>query len=260
MTAGDIITRSSELLDARETCVLVTLVEASGSTPQDAGAKMIVSREGHSAGTIGGGLLEAKAIKHATAMLDDPPVACVWVDWRLKADVGMTCGGRVKLLFERLGPPSWEVVVFGAGHVSQALTRLLVSLPCRVTCVDPRAEWLAKLPEEVHAVELPAPADYADRLPCNAYVLCMTQGHRSDLPVLQRMLALPTRFPYVGVIGSKAKAAVLRKELAEAGVDAQKLDFHCPVGLPVGSNHPGEIAVSIAAQLLEVRDAAVSSV
>ena len=55
------------------------------------------------------------------------------------------------------------------------------------------------------------------------------------------------------MIGSAAKAAVLRKELTAAGVDPERLTFLCPVGLPIGTNHPGEIAVSIAAQLLEVR-------
>ncbi len=257
MTPDEILRRSAQLVDSGEPCVAVTLVEATGSTPQDAGAKMIVTTKGFACGTVGGGRIEAKAIDHAAAMFADNAPGCQWVDWNLKADVGMTCGGSVKLLFELFGPARWQITMFGAGHVAQALARLLTTLPCKLTCIDPRGDWLAKLPPEVTTVQLATPADYVDQIPTGAQVLCMTQGHRSDLPVLQRLLKLPTQFPFVGVIGSKAKAAVLRKELTAAGVEPAKLDFHCPVGLPIGTNHPGEIAVSIAAQLLEVRDKSV---
>jgi xanthine dehydrogenase accessory factor len=87
----------------------------------------------------------------------------------------------------------------------------------------------------------------------------MTQGHQTDLPVLHR--ALTTRdFPFIGVIGSAAKAAVLRRELVAAGLaPGRAAQFHCPVGLDFGTNHPHEIAVSIAAQLLAERDRLASA-
>lgn len=254
MMPGEVLQRCAEMVAAGERCVLVTLAEATGSTPSDTGAKMLVSVNGLVCGTVGGGRVEAKAIDQARVMLESDATGCHWVDWNLKADVGMTCGGRVKVLFECFGGSEWDIVVFGAGHVAQALARLLVTLPCRVTFVDPRADWLAKLPPQVEAIELAQPADYVDSLSPSTFVVCMTQGHRSDLPVLQRLLASETTHPFLGVIGSKAKAAVLKKELAEAGIPKEKIAFHCPVGLPIGTNHPGEIAVSIAAQLLEVRD------
>lgn len=253
MNQVDFLRRCAELAETATPFVLVTLVEAAGSTPQDTGAKMIVTADGLAAGTVGGGRVEAKAIDEAQAMLaEERPHQLL--DWNLKTDVGMTCGGRVKLFFECPGVSSWRIVVFGAGHVAQALTRLLTTLPCQVTCIDPRPDWLDQLPPGIIKVEANDPAGEIERLPEDAYVLCMTRGHHSDLPVLQRIYELDRRFPYVGVIGSKAKAAVLRKELTAAGLAADKLDFRCPVGLPIGSNHPGEIAVSIVAQLLEVRD------
>jgi xanthine dehydrogenase accessory factor len=213
---------------------------------------MLVTADGLEAGTVGGGRVEARAIAEAQTLLADR-APCKLVDWSLKADVGMTCGGRVKLFFEPVGVARWPVVVFGAGHVTQALAGVLAKLPCQLTCIDPRGDWLAKLPAGVRRVESADPPAEVERLPDGAFVLCMTQGHRSDLPVLVRLFQSGRTFPYVGVIGSKAKAAVLRKELAEAGVPAERAAFHCPVGLPLGSNHPAEIAVSIAAQLLEVR-------
>ena len=91
-------------------------------------------------------------------------------------------------------------------------------------------------------------------MPDQAFLLCLTKGHTSDRPVLQRALG-ERNFPYVGVIGSAAKAAVLRRELRSAGLSATQVRrFHCPVGLDFGSNHPHEIALSIAAQLLTERD------
>lgn len=253
MTHADFLRRSSELADTATPFVVVTLVEASGSTPADAGAKMAVTAEGLAFGTVGGGRVEAKAIDEAQAMLREHTAQRL-VDWSLKADVGMTCGGRVKLYFEAIGVATWPIVIFGAGHVTQALARLLATLPCQVTCIDPRREWLERLPAGVQRIEADDPPSEVERLPDDAFVLCMTRGHASDLPVLRRIFEQGRVFPYLGVIGSKAKAAVLRKELTEAGVPATQQVFHCPVGLPIGTNHPSEIAVSITAQLLAVRD------
>jgi len=255
MSNLDFLNRCQALADSGTPYVLVTLIEAIGSTPQDIGARMLVATEGISAGTVGGGRVEAKAIREAQEMLAEG-VDHRLHDWSLKADVGMTCGGRMRLFFQTFGMPSWQVVIFGAGHVTQALARQLLHLPsCGVTCIDPREDWLAQLPAGIKTVQTDDPPAEVEKLPADAYVLCMTRGHASDLPVLQRIFENGHTFPFLGVIGSNAKAAVLRKELAEVGIGAERAQFHCPVGLPIGSNHPGEIAVSIAAQLLEVRGA-----
>lgn len=252
----DFHNRFGNLLDGGASFVVVTLFDVHGSAPHEVGAKMIVTADGLDFGTIGGGRIEAKAIELALAMLSDGVTtpAIQWVDWSLKADVGMTCGGRVKVLFERVGRSQWNIAIFGAGHVSQALARLLDTIECQVTCIDPRAEWIERMPKSVHTIIAAEPAICVDGLSPDTFVLCMTRGHASDLPVLKRIYDTGRRFPYVGVIGSRAKAAVLRKELAEAAIDPTVMTFHCPIGLPVGRNHPAEIAVSIVAQLLQVRD------
>ena len=239
--------------------VLVTLVEALGSVPQDTGAKMLVTAAGLHAGTIGGGRVEAQALALAQEILAATGPARAqprFVSWTLKGDVGMTCGGAVKLYFEPHPATAWPIVIFGAGHIAQALVPVLLPLPCSLTVFDPRPEWIEKLPRARHLRAEPL-ADLAaaiDTLPADAFVLCMTQGHRTDRPILHRALA--TRdFPFLGVIGSAAKAAVLRRELlAEGLAPALAEKFHCPVGLPFGTNHPHEIALSIAAQLLTERD------
>ncbi|MEO0474961.1 MAG: xanthine dehydrogenase accessory protein XdhC [Planctomycetota bacterium] len=245
--------RFAELKGLGEPFVAVTLVDAHGSTPSDAGSKMIVRAGGHDHGTVGGGKVEAKAIELATSMLSSGEHTR-FVDWSLKTDVGMTCGGRVKFFFERVDNAAWRVVVFGAGHVTQALASLLIKLPCRLTCIDPRPDWLGKLPDGVEAIQTDDPPASVASLRDDSYVLCMTRGHSADRPVLEQIFRLGRRYPYLGVIGSDAKAATLRRELISDGIDEQQIDFRCPVGLPIGSNHPAEIAVSIVAELLQVRD------
>ncbi|MDK2972058.1 MAG: xanthine dehydrogenase accessory factor [Candidatus Sumerlaeota bacterium] len=257
-TNASFLENFTNLLEQGVPFVCVTMVDAVGSTPQDPGSRMLVLESGLHSGTVGGGRVEAKAIVEAQAMLDDPEAAPTrFADWNLQRDVGMTCGGVVRLFFEAYNHAEWNVAVFGAGHVCQALTRLLLTLPCRITVFDSRAEWLDRLPQAatLRRVEEANMASRVAELPANTFVLSMTMGHKLDRPILEEIFRSGRVFPYLGVIGSKSKAAVLRRELLDAGIPEEQVrSFHCPVGLPLGTNHPAEIAVSIAAQLLQVRD------
>ncbi len=252
------IERLAELSATGRPFASVMLIETVGSTPSDAGTKMLVDETGLLFGTVGGGRVEVKAISHAQSLLADADAkSCELVEWNLQRDVGMTCGGVVKLLFETYNLRDWRIVIFGAGHVAQSLVRLLLLLECRVVCVDPRAEWLSKLPQSSNltTMQLTDPREFATSLRADDYVLCMTMGHRTDHPVLQAILERGLSLPYLGVIGSRSKQKVLMRELTEAGISPEiAKQFRCPVGLPLGTNHPGEIAVSVAAELIQVRD------
>ena len=240
--------------------VLVILADALGSTPQESGAKMLVTAAGLHTGTIGGGKVEAKAIEVAQELLASGTGEPRFVNWTLKTDVGMTCGGSVKLYFEPYpaggAGAAWPVWIFGAGHVVQALVPVLAPLDCQLTVVDPRRDWLDRLPRAASAryLQHDNPAELVPTMPDQAFLLCLTKGHASDRPVLQRALA-ERNFPFVGVIGSDAKAEVLRREMIAGGLPAKRArQFLCPVGLPFGNNDPREIALSIVAQLLTERD------
>lgn len=244
------------LVSAGTPVVSVTVVDVKGSVPNDQGAKMLVTEAGLHSGTVGGGRVESKAIERAREMLRPGGPANEFVDWQLNRDVGMTCGGAVKIFFEAYNVATWQIVVIGAGHVAQALVPVLLGFDCRVTCYDSREEWLARLPlsPKLAKVRSDDLAGEVKGLPDNAYVVLMTMGHATDLPILAEILRTRS-FPFLGVIGSRAKAKVLKRDLAAAGMPDEALEaFHCPIGLPIGSNHPGEIAVSIAAQLIQERD------
>ena len=245
-----------DLIESGRPFVLVVLTETLGSAPQEAGAKMLCDADGLIYGTVGGGKVEALALKTAAGLLTNKS-ATAFVDWHLEKDVGMTCGGRVKLYFETYAAADWPIVIFGAGHVAQALVSALLPLKARICCVDARADWIAALPDspKLEKRQCATPAMEIHSLPDSAFVLLMTQGHATDFPVLLECLKLDKPFPYVGVIGSKNKRAVLMKDLIAAGVDpTQAEQFFCPVGLPIGKSEPAEIAMSIVAQLLQVRD------
>lgn len=250
-----------ELLDAGRSFATITLVDIRGSAPQILGAKAIVTESGIESGTVGGGKIEAASIAHAQQMLRTGQSATDFVTWNLQTDIGMTCGGEVKLFFDVHAATTWPIAIFGAGHVAQALVRLLIRLNCHVTCVDPRQEWLDRLPSDpkltLHCIE--SPRELVGQLPVNTFFVLMSKGHATDLPVLAEVLTTRAA-PFVGVIGSKQKASVLRRDLKEMGIVPELVAaFQCPIGLPIGNNTPEEIAISITAQLIQQRDAVASS-
>ncbi|MBV8519419.1 MAG: xanthine dehydrogenase accessory protein XdhC [Acidobacteria bacterium] len=248
----------NELLESGAAFVAVTVVDTLGSTPQDRGAKMLVTENGRHFGTVGGGKIEVRCIDEALGLLRDadaPPTR--FVQWSLEKDIGMTCGGIVRVYFESFNAPRWNIVVFGAGHVASALIELMLRLDCRITCIDPREEWLSRLPSSTKLTKVltsDMPAEVA-KIRDGSFVLLMTMGHTTDRPILIEILRTRT-FPYLGVIGSNAKAKRLRQDVRDAGLpDEAQRAFFCPVGLELGSNHPQEIAISVAAQMLQLRDA-----
>jgi len=258
-TPHGFIEKLAELSQSGTPFVSVTMVDAVGSTPQDAGTKMLADASGLLFGTVGGGRVENQAIEFAQRMLSDRDApATQLVEWNLQRDVGMTCGGVVKLYFEAYNHRTWRIVVFGAGHVAQALIRCLVEMECQIVCVDPRPDWLAKLPHSGKLTKLQTddmPVQVA-KLSDDDFVISMTMGHRTDRPILEEIFREGRQPAYLGVIGSAAKRKVMLRELAEAGIAPEVAErFRCPIGLRIGQNQPGEIAISIAAELIQARDA-----
>lgn len=253
----DYLSAMKSLQDAGKTFVVVTLVKQLGSSPQDVGARALVSADGLEFGTVGGGKVEKRAIEEAQQMIQKK-IAHAYADWNLQKDIGMTCGGVVGFffeLFEQSHP--LNIWVFGAGHIAQELVRLLIRLDAKVTCVDTRSEWIQRLPESPKLTALCTDnmKDLVRQIPDGAYVTLMTMGHGTDLPILIETMKQRTRFSYVGNIGSDQKARRLRQDLLDAGLPQESLEqFHCPMGESFGSNSPVEIAFSIVAQLLKTRD------
>ena len=266
MKRSDFWDVAHELKSSGVSFAVVTLITIRGHAPQDEGAKMIITPQGRHWGTVGGGKVESQAIEHARTLvakkvMDPQPQLLIW---NLQRDVGMTCGGEVTFLFEVFHEDALKIVIFGAGHVGQALVRALEPIECHVTCIDPREDWIARLPQssaKLKAIHVTEPMDQLAQyekhgsLDENSFFYVMTQGHATDLPVAAALMHKYPDAPYFGVIGSQVKALKLRSDLKERGLSDEAIArFHCPLGLPFGTNRPGEIAISIIAELLQIRD------
>lgn len=251
----------ADLFDKKIPFVQITAVEVRGSAPCEQGAKALVTASGIQWGTVGGGNVEAHAIRRAQDLLkpvDGAPVKNCLITWNLQRDVGMTCGGEVKFFFEAHQLNQWTIAVFGAGHVAQKLVPLLCDFDAEVHVIDPRREWLDRFAKRsnLHLHECHDAKDVVPTLPKDTFFVLVSQGHSTDVPALLEVLKRPQPAPYVGVIGSHNKRLIIKRELKEHGIsDPTTLEsFICPMGLAIGTSAPAEIAISISAQLLEYRD------
>ncbi len=232
-----------------EPVALVTVVESSGSVPGKTGFRMLVTPTATD-GTVGGGALEKEAIREARELLAGRGSARTV---RIKvSDIDMQCGGEVVLLIEPLAAacPAW---IFGGGHIAQALAPLAVAAGFGVTVVDHRPEFAD--PPRFGGRARTICGDYAEaarRIPAGAFVVIVTHGHSHDTEVLLEAARIEPRLPYIGMIGSRHKVAETRRRLAEAGVDPGP-NLYTPVGLDLGGDTPGEIAVAIVSEMLGVR-------
>ncbi len=163
--------------------------------------------------------------------------------------------GRTAVI-ERVDPPALAVVC-GAGHVGTEVAPLLARLGFRVVVVDDREEFAS--PErfpDARALVLPFEGALAAvGVDERAYVVIVTRGHVHDLGVLEQALDLGAR--YVGLMASRSKRARMQTLLREAGygeVDIARI--HSPIGLSIGAETPAELAVSIAAEIVQVRSGA----
>jgi xanthine dehydrogenase accessory factor len=252
----------SRLRDAGTPCALVTVTATRGSAPREAGARLIVCDGKLHWGTIGGGNLEMLSIEHAIGLICGGDPVSESVVYPLSEKAGQCCGGEVTLFYEAWPWRRRNVVVFGAGHVAQALGGLAPWLRADVRLIDPRSEdelappLAEDRPFDVLFVD--APEAEINELPADSCVLVMTHSHALDLEILVK--AIPRRFPYLGLIGSDRKWKRFRARLLQRGFSEEDLaTVRCPIGLATTSKEPTAIAVSTAAELLEVLEAQSAS-
>jgi xanthine dehydrogenase accessory factor len=160
---------------------------------------------------------------------------------------------------ETLRPCELEIVLFGAGHVGRALVNALADIDCRVIWVDSRAEeFPVVVPANTRVVVTDAPEREVDRASAGAYFLVMTHSHPLDFELCERALRRGD-FAYLGLIGSVPKRARFLRNLKLEGVpEAALARLTCPIGVPgIASKRPAAIALSAAAQILQVHEALV---
>jgi len=157
---------------------------------------------------------------------------------------------------EKLGCKN-KLFIVGGGHCALALSEIISKLDFYISLFDdrPNLNTLAKN-KFVHAKQVIESYERIDEfIPpgANHFVVVMTLGYKTDEIVIRRLL--DKNFKYFGVLGSRAKTATLLKELKREGVSQEKLNqIHTPIGLQINSQTPEEIAVSIAAEIIAVKN------
>jgi xanthine dehydrogenase accessory factor len=236
----------------RESCpgVLVTVCRAQGSAPREIGAKMIVLADGSILGTIGGGHVEQLAILDALECLTKRENGIF--TYPLSVATAQCCGGVMELLMEVVNTNS-RLYIYGAGHVGQALCRVLEGTDFTIHLVDAREKWIhdSRLPESCvkHAMSW---SDFNATAVWDAettYAVVMTPDHSEDFEILADLLKRPLR--YLGVIGSRSKWTQFQQSLESLGFERDAIGrVRCPVGVGNTGKAPVEIAISIAAEIL----------
>ena len=245
------IEKIAELNASGKAFAVVTVVETTGSTPREVGAKMALT-DLEFFGTIGGGHLEQLALTEARECLRSD--TSKKIRYPLGAKTGQCCGGVVEVLVESVntGP---HLYLFGAGHVGQAISKTLVGTPFKVHVIDEREEWIhhSELPKSVvrHACEWEDFVAEAVWDASRTHVAIMTHRHDRDEAILADLLKRETR--YLGLIGSRSKWTRFQQRLTARGVEPKLLErVKCPIGLIPTGKAPQEIAISFAAELLQV--------
>ncbi|HZK11112.1 MAG TPA: XdhC/CoxI family protein [Atribacterota bacterium] len=254
---SEILKEAFERMDKGETITLVTVVEAKGSTPREVGTKMLVNKNGLVAGTIGGGMTEAKVIEEAKQVLKEGKGKLLiyrLTKEQAALDEGAICGGEMKVFIDILQPKE-EVLIFGAGHVAVCVSKLAKMMGFKVTIIDDREEFANKdrFPEadEIVTEDIERALTHIKIAP-STYIIIVTRGHLQDQEVLASVIK--SKAAYLGMIGSRKKNATVFQQLIEQGVLKEELDkVHAPIGIDIKAQTPEEIAISIIAEIIQVR-------
>ncbi len=233
-----------KLNDAKVPIVLATVVK-SGITDIEVGMKMIRGMNGERLGTLGNLKLDEEVESEVSEVLAEN-----------SPGLHRTKYGDIWVFLDPIQPRP-TLLIAGAGHVGQALCHLGSWLDFDIAIVDDRPDFASKdrLPEADEIIV----GDIADELkqyPINhlTYAVIVTRGHQHDEEALHSVIESGAR--YVGLIGSRRKIKLILDDLSEMGVsEADLARVYAPIGVDITSKTVPEIAVSIAAQLIQVRNA-----
>jgi xanthine dehydrogenase accessory factor len=252
----DIFQALAEVEKNHESAALCTVVKSVGSTPRHVGSKMLVYPDGKFIGTVGGGDLEHRVLDEAWIAMSDGESRLL--TYRMsdpsRGDVGV-CGGTVEVFVEPILPPAM-IVVIGAGHVGKAVVHLAKWLGFRVAVSDDRPEFCT--PEAVPGADEYYPVEMGklpEHLKINkrTYIVITSRGANVDVVGLPGLLE--SNPAYIGVIGSRRRWLTTVKGLKEKGISEEKIaSVHSPMGLELNAETPEEIAVSILAEILMLKD------
>ena len=243
---------------------LAVITKTKGTTSSRVGAKMVVFPDGRFEGTIGGGeveleirklIKEGKVNKAKTFAFNLTGKSASLIGADEQIDIDAICGGFVEVYVEPLHNPEVLYIV-GGGHCGVELSELAAKCGFYVVVIDNRKEWASKekhpYANKLIICEYSEIENYMD-FSVKPYVVVMTPKHTYDKQVME--LLIDRELKYLGFMGSEYKVKQTFEQLRKSGFNEEKLKkIFSPIGFPIGSKTPAEIAVSITAQLIAVRN------
>lgn len=239
-----------------------SVIATDGSTPARMGMKLAIPLTGDCFGNLGGGEMEYVVIN---TVRSQQPVSIIKLAYNLdeqglphdekNIQTRMICGGRVEVMIEPLFSP-YPLYIIGAGHCGRALAEFALKTDFQVTVIDNRPDLLSEAAFSPQVKLLPNDYDSLESVITfneQAFIVIMTYGHVHDRQVLE--YCLNRKFRYLGMIGSAKKVAETLERVRNNGFSDQQIKrIHAPIGLPIGSHTPAEIAISILAQMIAIRN------
>ncbi|MBF0489917.1 MAG: XdhC family protein [Candidatus Omnitrophica bacterium] len=251
----ELLTQALAAAQKGQSYAFATIIEATvKGTPRKAGAKMIVFDDGSSWGTIGGGRNEKAAIAECLKAIQvQKPTTATYNYFGRQGE--SVCGGQMKVFIEPFAPKI-HLIICGAGHIALPLSAMAKMLGFKVTIIDNRKEYANK--KRFPHVDQVIIGDHAkelakQRINKSTYVAIVTQGNEFDYECLKAVVK--SEAGYIGVISSQPKKVKFLGRLKAAGVESKYFkNIHIPMGIDIGSQTPAEIAVSICAQMVAIKD------
>ena len=248
-----IFSKAEEIRNSGIRAAICIVIETRGSTPRKQGSKMIVYADGTIFGSIGGGSVEKEVAEKTVELIAlGKPERC---SFNLEQDLGMHCGGFMDVYIEPINP-SQKLYIFGAGHIGKALVHFAQEFDFSITVFDPRdgifddpafAGCTCIGKDYFEAIE---EASFDDK----TYIVIVTPKHVFDEEILVKVTRKP--HAYVGMIGSRRKVEQATKRFLDENLltseEIESIDM--PMGIKFNAQTPQEIAISLLAKLIDVRN------
>jgi len=248
----NIIRILAEAIESGRSAAFVTVISAGGSTPRDAGAKMLVYEDGSIEGTVGGGAMESLTIKKAVECLKKGAGGRFTFSLKPGGNTGMICMGDMEVYIDIFKNPL-KVLILGGGHVGVKIAEACRMAGYPYLVADDRKEFAnsGRFPQALAIInEFPHKAVKSAGIDKDTYVVIVTRGHALDRECLEA--AMPTSAAYIGMIGSADKVREIYRLLGKKKLYPLKdRRVHSPIGLNLGGKAPGEIAVSVLAEIMK---------
>ncbi|MEZ5332288.1 MAG: XdhC/CoxI family protein [Thermoanaerobaculia bacterium] len=260
---ADVLAEAQRSLDSCGRVALCQITATRASTPGKPGWKLLVRPDGETFGNLGGGSFEAMVVADARELLGRvrPEVETKRYYLTERAErgeaTGMVCGGLADVTLEVLEAPPL-LLVCGGGTVGQALCAAAELAGLATAVTDDRSEYLSEELFPTSTARVPAGPLFRD-LDLGRWgerrllVAVVSRCWETDLEALAAVASRrPGGLEYVGLMGSARKIERVRAELAERGLDLAALPLHAPIGLDLGAETPGELAIAILAEMMPV--------